>query len=107
MLGSLILGLSYSYLSNPVQSNPLSAVPPQMYGVPRASSAVCTTSLALPEMVAGGSGGGRSGGAPFPRLPLPPARLPNPNDTPSVALTPLRASGRGFQNPLGPRSSRR
>src|SRR5438445_67022 len=80
---------------------------PQMYGVPRASSAVCTTVAALPEIVAGGSGGGRSGGAPFPLAPLPPALLPSPNDTPSVALTPSRASGRGFQNPLGPRSSSR
>src|SRR2546422_2631430 len=68
-----------------------------MYGVPRASSAVCTTVAALPEIVAGGSGGGRSGGAPFPLAPLPPALLPSPNDTPSVALTPSRASGRGFQ----------
>src|SRR5947208_10270720 len=42
-----------------------------MYGVPRASSAVCTTVAALPEIVAGGSGGGRSGGAPFPPAPLP------------------------------------
>src|SRR5712691_2254156 len=107
MLGSLILGLSYSYLSSPEQSNPLSAVPPQMYGVPKASSAVCTTVAAFPEIVAGGSGGGRSGGAPFPLAPLPPALLPSSNDTPSVALTPSRASGRGFQNPLGPRSSSR
>src|SRR5438876_11666404 len=73
-----------------------------MYGVPRASSAVCTTVAALPEIVAGGSGGGRSGGAPIPLAPPPPALLPSPNDTPSVALTPSRASGRGFQNPLGP-----
>src|SRR5438034_720525 len=62
-----------------------------MYGVPRASSAVCTTVAALPEIVAGGSGGGRSGGAPFPLAPLPPALLPSPNDTPSVALRQARA----------------
>src|SRR5437762_2366271 len=74
-----------------------------MYGVPRASSAVCTTVAALPEIVAGGSGGGRSGGAPFPLAPLPPALLPSPNDTPSVALTPSRAPGRG--RPTEPRAN--
>src|SRR2546427_10157353 len=76
-----------------------------MYGVPKASSAVCTTVAALPEIVAGGAGGGRAGGAPFPLAPLPPALLPSPTDPPSVALTPSRAARRGFQKPLGPGSS--
>src|SRR6266550_2078808 len=77
-----------------------------MYGVPSDSRAVCTTSAALPEIVAGGAGGGRSGAAPFPLLALPPALPPSPNDTPNVALTPLRASARGSQTPPGPRFSR-
>src|SRR5207244_8812811 len=94
----------YAYWTSPEQSNPLSAVPPQMYGVPSDSRAVCTTLAALPEIVAGGAGGGRSGAAPFPLLALPPALPPSPNDTPNVALTPFRASARGFQKPLGPRS---
>src|SRR6266850_7468944 len=105
MRGSRMPCWPYAYCTSPEQSNPLSAVPPHTYGIPSDSSAVCTTSLALPEIVAGGNGGGRSGGAPPPPPPLPPAPLPKPEATPSVALTPLRASGRGFQNPLGPRSS--
>src|SRR5213594_3025113 len=97
----------YAYWTSPEQSNPLSAVPPQVYGVPSDSRAVCTTSAAVPVIVVGGSGGGRSGGPPLPPVPRPPPLFPSPNDTPIVALIPLRASLRGFQNPLGPRSSRR
>src|SRR5207302_1550197 len=92
---------------SPEQSNPLSAVPPQMYGVPRDSMAVWTTSPALPPIVVGSAGGGSSGGPPYPPRPRPPPRLPPPTETPNTALTPVRASLRGFQNPRGPRSSSR
>src|SRR5204863_8755283 len=71
--------------------------------------AVWTTSAALPLIVVGGVAGGSSGGTPYPPPPRPPAPPPPPppTETPNTALTPLRASLRGFQNPRGPRSSSR
>src|SRR5207244_1695765 len=60
-----------------------------MYGVPRDSMAVWTTSPALPLIVVGGAGGGSSGGPPYPPRPRPPSRLPPPTETPNTALTPV------------------
>src|SRR5581483_8878367 len=55
---------------SPEQSKPLSALPPQRYGVPSDSRAVWTTSAALPLTVAGGAGGaGTPGDSGAPRAP--------------------------------------
>src|SRR5579885_739921 len=51
---------------SPEQSKPLSALPPQRYGVPSDSRAVWTTSAALPLTVAGGAGGARTPAEPHP-----------------------------------------
>src|SRR2546422_8297440 len=91
---------------SPEQSNPFPAVPPQTYGVPRASSAVRTTSAALPVIVVGGSGGGRREAGRAPPIPPPASRFPRPTLTPIAPLNPVRAS-EGRQKPRGPRSSTR
>src|SRR6266487_503400 len=91
MRGRRIPCWPYAYWTSPEQSKPLSAVPPQTYGVPSDSRAVCTTSTAFPVIVVGGAAGGSSGGAPASPRPLPRSPLPNPIEIPSAALTPLRA----------------
>src|SRR5256885_1066780 len=65
-----------------------------MYGVPSDSIAVCTTSTALPLIVAGCSGGGRSGGPAGPpparAAPPPPPPLPPPPPDPPPPPRPPR-----------------
>src|ERR1051325_11566025 len=95
-----------AYRTSPEQSNPLSAVPPQMYGVPSDSIAVCTTSTALPLNVAGGKGGGSAGGPPDPPPPPPPSGPPPPppHRYPKSRPRPPARAAAGSPDAGGPRS---
>src|ERR1700752_4963346 len=114
---------AYAHCTSPEQSKPFAAVPPHTYGVPSASSALRTTSAALPVMVAGGTGAGRAVLRPTPPLAVPPpppppplplplplprqACLPMPSENVRAASTPSREFEEARQNPRGPTSCRR
>src|SRR2546425_11804957 len=75
MRGSRMPCWAYAHCTRPEQSNPFSAVPPQRYGLPSASSAVVTMLAAFPVMVLGAT---RSKGGVDSLRPPPPPPPPRP-----------------------------